>query len=85
MSDLRSGHDLMVRGFEPRVGLCADIAEPGAWSLLRIVSPSLSAPSPARALFLCVSKINKHKKNEKKIFFLSLKKATPGDLCPYAH
>uniref|UniRef100_A0ABI7WM50 protein-tyrosine-phosphatase n=1 Tax=Felis catus TaxID=9685 RepID=A0ABI7WM50_FELCA len=25
-----SGHDLPVRGFEPRVGLCADSSEPGA-------------------------------------------------------
>ena len=29
-SDFSSGHDLAVRGFEPRVGLCADISEPGA-------------------------------------------------------
>ena len=35
------GHDLEVHGIEPRVGLCADNAEP-AWDSL---SPSLSAPS----------------------------------------
>ena len=29
-SDLGSGRDLAVRGFEPRVGLCADGSEPGA-------------------------------------------------------
>ena len=29
-SDLGSGHDLAVRGFEPRVVLCADSSEPGA-------------------------------------------------------
>ena len=39
--DLGSGHDLIVCGFEPRIGLCADGAEP-AWDS---VSLSLSAPS----------------------------------------
>ena len=39
--DFGSGHDFMVRGIEPRVGLCADRAE-----LLGILSPSLSAPPP---------------------------------------
>ena len=29
-SDFASGHDLTVREFEPRVGLCADGSEPGA-------------------------------------------------------
>ena len=29
-SDFGSGHDLTVREFEPRVGLCADSSEPGA-------------------------------------------------------
>ena len=53
--DLSSGHDLMVREFEPRIRLCADSAEP-AWDSL---TPSLSAPSP-HALSLSVSlKINK--------------------------
>ena len=28
--DLSSGHDLMVREFQPRLGLCADSSEPGA-------------------------------------------------------
>ena len=51
--DLGSGHDLMVRGFEPHVGLCADCVEP-AWDS---VSPSL-CPSPVRALTLSL-KINK--------------------------
>ena len=31
--DLRSGHDLTVREFEPHVRLCADSAEP-AWDCL---------------------------------------------------
>ena len=29
-SDCGSGHDLAVRGFEPRVVICADSSEPGA-------------------------------------------------------
>ena len=28
--DLGSGHDFTVRGFKPRIGLCADSSEPGA-------------------------------------------------------
>ena len=39
--DLSSGHDLTVRGFEPRVGLCADSSEPGACFGFCV---SLSAP-----------------------------------------
>ena len=39
--DFGSGHDLMVHGIEPLVGLCADSAELALDSL----SPSLSAPS----------------------------------------
>ena len=35
-----SGHDLMIRGFEPHIRICADSVEP-AWDFL---SPSLSAP-----------------------------------------
>ena len=39
-----------------------------AWSLLRILSPSLSAPSPSRSVSLGLSKINKcfKKKKERK-------------------
>ena len=37
--DFSSGHDLMGREFEPRIGLCADHTEP-AWDSF---SPSLSA------------------------------------------
>ena len=43
-----SGRDLTVRGFEPRVGLCADSVEPA----LDSVSRFLSAPLP---LALCLS------------------------------
>ena len=39
--DLGSGRDLTVCGFEPDVGLCADMQ-----SLLEILSLSLSAPLP---------------------------------------
>ena len=49
-SDFGSGHDLAVREFEPRVGLCADSSEPGACFGF-CVSLSL-CPSPARALSL---------------------------------
>ena len=52
-----SGHDLTVRGFKPRFGLCAD----STWSLLGILSPSLSLPLPPLSL-----KINKHKKRKRK-------------------
>ena len=45
--DFGSGHDLTVRGMDPRVGLCADGTQP-AWDSL---SPSLSAP-PLLALSL---------------------------------
>ena len=38
--DFCSGHDLIVRGFEPRVGLCADNTKV-AWDSH---SPSLSLP-----------------------------------------
>ena len=55
---------LAVRGFEPRVGLCADSSEPGAcfrfW-----VSLSL-CPSPTHALSLSVPKINKRFLKKKK-------------------
>ena len=51
--DLHSGHDLMVQGIEPLIGLCTDSVEP-AWDGL---SPSLSAP-PQLASVLSL-KINK--------------------------
>ena len=56
-SDFGSGHDLAVREFKPRVGLHADSSEPGACFRF-CVSLSL-CPSPAHALSLSVSKINK--------------------------
>ena len=55
-----SRHDLMVCGFEPRIGLCADGSEPGACFGF-CVSLSL-CPSPAHARSPSVSKINKHSK-----------------------
>ena len=60
VSDFRSGHDLAVREFEPRVGLCADSSEPGA-RFQFCVSLSLSAPPPL-VLCLSLSKISKYKK-----------------------
>ena len=62
-SNFGSGHDLTVREFEPRGGLCADSSEPGA-GFGFCVSLYL-CPSPAHALSLC-QKIYKH---QKKIFF----------------
>ena len=38
--DFDPGHDLMVHGVEPHIGLCADSMEP-TWDSL---SPSVSAP-----------------------------------------
>ena len=49
-SNFGSGHDLMVREFEPRVGLCAVSSEPGACFIF-CVSLSL-CPSPTHALSL---------------------------------
>ena len=45
--DLGSGHDLSVRGFKPRVWLCAEGAEP-AWNSL---SRPLSLPLPCSLSF----------------------------------
>ena len=49
-ADFGSGHDLMVREFEPRVELCADSSEPGD------ASDSLCLPLSAPSLLaLCLS------------------------------
>ena len=56
-ADFGSGHDLAVRGFEPRVGLCADSSEPGTCFGF-CVSLSL-CPSPTHALSLALKKMNK--------------------------
>ena len=64
--DLGSGHDLVVPGMSPASGSMLTVQ-----NLLGILSPSLSAfpPTPTRdcahALFLFLSKINKHLKNFK--------------------
>ena len=58
--DFGSGRDLTVRGFEPRVGLCADSVEPACDS----PSPPLSLPLP---LSLMLSISNKQTAN----FFLN--------------
>ena len=52
-ADFSSGHDLVLRGFEPRVGLCADSSEPGACFGF-CVSLSLTLPHSCS-----VSKISK--------------------------
>ena len=53
--DFGSGHDLMVDGIEPRIGLSADSVEP-AWDSL---SPSLSAPLPLMHVHTCAFSISK--------------------------
>ena len=57
----------MLRGFEPRVGLCADNSEPGACFGF-CVSLSLSLPLPrSHTVSLCLkNKINIKKKFKKK-------------------
>ena len=57
--DFGSGQDLIVCEFKPHIGLCAD----RAWSLLGILSPSLSSP-PLLALYISL-KINKNKLKKK--------------------
>ena len=51
--DFGSGHDLTVREFEPRVGLCAEGAEP-AWDPLSLSLSLCLFPALSRSL-----KINK--------------------------
>ena len=60
-ADFGSGHDLLVREFEPRVGLCADSSEPGTCFGF-YVSLSL-CPSPVHTVSLSLSKVSKLKKN----------------------
>ena len=55
--DFSSGHDLTIRGFEPRVGLCADSSELGACFGF-CVSPSLCF-CPAYTVCVCLSLKNK--------------------------
>ena len=58
-ADYRSGHDLTVCEFEPRVRLCADSSEPGAcFGFCVSISPSLPAPP---LLMLCLSLAVKNK------------------------
>ena len=62
---LQPVHDLVVREFEPRVGLWADDgSEPGA--CFRFCVFLSLCPSPVHALSLSVPKINKRKKIKKK-------------------
>ena len=52
-SDFGSGHDLVVREFEPRMGLCVDSSEPGA--CFGFCGSLSLCPSPAHTLSLSVS------------------------------
>ena len=69
VSDFGSGHDLPVRGFEPRVRLRADSSEPGTCFGFCVSLFSVSAPPPL-ALCLSLSKTN----TVKKFFFKTFKK-----------
>ena len=51
-SDFGSGHDLVVREFEPRVGLAAVSTEPAS----DLLSPLLSAPPPPSKMNTCFKK-----------------------------
>ena len=53
-----SGHDLIVSGFKPLIGICADSAEP-AWDSL---SPPLSVPT-LLVLSLSQNELKKKKRN----------------------
>ena len=65
-SNFSSGHDFTVRGFEPRIGFCADRSEPGACFWFCVSLSLLSAP-PLLTLSLSVSQkqINVKKKEIK--------------------
>ena len=56
-SNFSSGHELVVREFEPHIWLCADRSEPGTCFRF-CVSLSLCS-SPTHTLSLCLSKIYK--------------------------
>ena len=65
--DFGSGHDLTVRGFEPRVGLCADSLQPRAcFGFCVSLSPSLSDPPPVHALSLSLGNKRLKKKLKNK-------------------
>ena len=64
--DFNSGHDLLVREIEPRMGLCADSAEPCLrFSFSLSLSLSLVIPSSHMHTFSLSLKINKLKKKER--------------------
>ena len=63
-SDFGSGHDLAVCEFEPHVQLCADRSEPGACFRFCVTLSLFACPPPT--LVLCLSKVNKCKKNNNK-------------------
>ena len=60
--DFGSGHDLTVRGFQPRPGLCADSSEPASDSLslpLSLFLPHLCSLSLSLSLSLKADKLKK--------------------------
>ena len=63
--DFGSGHDLTVREFEPRVGLCADSSET-AWDSFSL---PLSPPLPCSLFFKIINKLKKKKDESQKSTF----------------
>ena len=61
LSHFGSSPDLTVRGFEPRVGLCAHSSEPGACFRFCVCLSLPDSPFPhSCSVCLSLSKINKH-------------------------
>ena len=55
---LSLGHDLVVRGFEAHVGVCADSSEPGACFGFCVSFSTSLCPCPSHALFLSLKNKN---------------------------
>ena len=82
--DISSGHDLMVCGFEPCVGLCVDSSEPGACFKFCVSISLRPSPTHALSLFLSLSKINMKKlikKCLKTSFFCMWISSCPRAIC----
>ena len=65
-SDFGSGHDLVVREFKPRIGLCADNSEPGACFRF-CVSLSLCLSPHSHSVSLSLKNKYLKKKERKKV------------------
>ena len=61
-----SGHDLAVREFKPRVGLCADGSEPGACFRFSVSLPLCPSPTRVRTHTLSQKQIFKNEKKKER-------------------